>query len=474
MNTSKPKDILRNLDAADTSITTNAELDAQVFALDARQGERVLKEVYAFLGRFVSYPSEHARVAHTLWVTHCHLMDVWDSTPRLAFLSAEPASGKTRALEITELLVPNPVPTVNVSPAYLFRKVGSEDGATILYDEIDTVFGPRAKDNEDIRGLLNAGHRRGATTGRCVMRGNEVCLEELPAYSAVALAGIGWLPDTILSRSVIIRMRRRHAGEKVEPFRRRIHENDGWRIRDLIAAWAKSVSRNMSWPDLPPTIVDRDADIWEPLIAVADAAGGDWSDRARVAAVALVADSKEAEPSLGVKLLNDLRAVFGTANEMSSKSILQALHGIDEAPWGDIKGKPLDERGLSHRLRQYGLRSKTIRTEGNTPKGYTRADLVDVWTRYLSSPAMSATSATSATTLPAGSEPASHCQQRAEKKLNQFNPVADVADVADFGRQRLICAHCRTASGELCEASVGGRPVWLHATCVKGYWESIR
>src|ERR1051325_8280295 len=201
---------------------TNADLDNEVLAFDASHGERVLQKVYDFLGRFVSYPNEHSHVAHTLWVVHTHMMDAWDSTPRLAFLSAEPASGKTRALEITELLVPHPVATVNVSPAYLFRKVGSEEGATILYDEIDTVFGPKAKDNEDIRGLLNAGHRRGATTGRCVMRGQEAALEELPAYSAVALAGLGWLPDTIMSRSVVIRMRRRHAGEHVQPFRRRI------------------------------------------------------------------------------------------------------------------------------------------------------------------------------------------------------------------------------------------------------------
>jgi hypothetical protein len=155
---------------------------------------RIIEAVYAFLGRFVAYPSEHARVAHALWVIHTHLMDRWESTRRLAFLSAEPASGKTRALEVTGLLVPNPVVTVNVSPAYLFRKVGSEEGTTILFDEIDTIFGPNAKDNEDIRGLLNAGHRRGATTGRCVVRGANVSTEELPAYAAVALAGLGCSP----------------------------------------------------------------------------------------------------------------------------------------------------------------------------------------------------------------------------------------------------------------------------------------
>ncbi len=143
----------------------------------AAGADQPLDDIEAFLRRFVAYPSEHARTAHVLWVAHTHLMDAWDSTPRIAFLSQEPGSGKSRALEVSELLVPNPVQAVNVTPAYLFRKIGSEDGApTVLYDEIDCVFGPKAKENEEVRGLLNAGHRRGAVAGRCVVRGN--CLTE--------------------------------------------------------------------------------------------------------------------------------------------------------------------------------------------------------------------------------------------------------------------------------------------------------
>src|SRR5262245_53950998 len=297
----------------------NNGLDRLILDAESPQGDRVLTEVYKFLGRFVAYPSEHARVAHALWCVHTHMMDKWDSTPRLALLSAEPQSGKTRALEITELLVPNPVIAVNVSPSYLFRKVG-EEGATILYDEIDTVFGPKAKENEEIRGLLNSGHRRGAVAGRCVVRGKEISTEDIPAYSAVALAGIGWLPDTLLSRSVIIRMRRRHAGETVEPYRRRIHSTQGQRIGKLIAQWARTAE--VEWPELPPQIQDRDADVWESLIAIADALGGEWPIRARDAAVALVAESKEVEPSLSIRLLADLRMVFGERDEMSSKDIL--------------------------------------------------------------------------------------------------------------------------------------------------------
>ena len=83
---------------------TNAFLDGEVIAFDAqrRSGDWILKQVENYLGRFVAYPSEHARVAHTLWIAHTHLMDCWESTPRIALVSPERGSGKTRALEITE------------------------------------------------------------------------------------------------------------------------------------------------------------------------------------------------------------------------------------------------------------------------------------------------------------------------------------------------------------------------------------
>ena len=107
----------------DVEQATNDDLDNATIEHDAAQGRRMLDAVHAFLGRFVAYPSEHTRVAHALWCVHAHLMEHWESTPRIAFLSPEPGSGKSRALEITELLVPNPVLSVNASPAYLFRKM---------------------------------------------------------------------------------------------------------------------------------------------------------------------------------------------------------------------------------------------------------------------------------------------------------------------------------------------------------------
>jgi hypothetical protein len=374
---------------ADLIASDQAELDAAGERFRAAHpigvnGAPVLDAVDEFLARFIAYPSEHARVAHVLWIAHAHAMDRWESTPRIAFLSPEPGSGKTRALEVTELLVPQPVLAVNCSPAFLFRRVADPAGLpTILFDEIDTVFGPRGKsENEDIRGLLNAGHRKGAVAGRCVVKGKVIQTEELPAYAPVALAGLDDLPDTLMSRSVVIRMRRRAPDEVVQPFRRRECEDEADGLRQRLVALGDTITAGL-WPEMPAGITDRSADVWEALLAVADAAGGSWPERARVSAVTHVTAAMAGTPSLGVRLLADLRTAFGDREHMLTSEILDTLNDMDDAPWGDIRGKPLDPRGLSRRLSKYGVERHTVRIGVLTGKGYSRADLSDPWRRYL-------------------------------------------------------------------------------------------
>jgi hypothetical protein len=137
---------------------------------------------------------------------------------------------------------------------------------------------------------------------------------------------------------------------------------------------------------MPEGIADRDADVWEALLAIADLAGGEWPERARVAAVTLVTLAKESTPSLGVKLLADLRQVFAEEEQVRTDDLLQKLHGLDESPWGDLKGKPLDSRGLARRLKDYGVKPATIRVALGTAKGYRRSDFFDAWSRYLPQP----------------------------------------------------------------------------------------
>lgn len=383
---------------------------AEVSALPRLQeaaisGSDVLDAVHAYLGRFVAYPCPHSHVAHALWIAHTHLMDVWETTPRIAFLSTEPGSGKTRALEVTRALVPRAVHSMNATPAFLFRSMASEDGLpTILYDEIDTLFGPLARGNEEVRALINGGHHRGAMVGRCICRGEDIVPEQIPSFCAVAMAGLGYLPDSIRTRSILIQMRKRAPHEFVESFRHRQEADQGAQLGERLAEWAAGIEHNMQgrFPELPKEISDRDADIWEPLITVADAAGGTWPDRARVAAVALVAATGERVPSLGTLLLSDIHRVFGDAEALPTTTILGRLNNLDESPWGDLQGKPLDSRGLARRLKPYEVSPTSIRVEGRTPKGYKRSDFVDAWSRYL--PPESATSATAATIDPEASQ----------------------------------------------------------------------
>jgi len=311
-------------------------------------------------------------------------MDDWDSTPRIAFLSPEPGSGKSRCLEISAHFVPNCVEAVNVTPAYLFRKVGDDNARpTILFDEIDTVFGPKARENEELRGLLNAGHRRHSVAGRCVVRGKEILTEEIPAYAAIAIAGLGNLPDTILTRSVVVRMRKRRSDEVVEPYRRRVNGPEANMIGQRLAGWSDEVRGRLSFPELPPEIVDRDADVWEPLICIADLAGGHWPERARAAAIALVPQSSEANQSIGLQLLADLQRICLGQQRMYSSSIIRQLNELEEAPWKNYRGNGLDAMGLAKILSEYEIRPRDLRIGGKVARGYEIIDFQDAWERYL-------------------------------------------------------------------------------------------
>jgi Protein of unknown function (DUF3631)/Domain of unknown function (DUF3854) len=354
----------------------------------AVDGVQLFDDIAEYLERFVVYPSGWAVTAHAMWIGHAWLLDCWESSPRIAFLSPEPGSGKTRALEITEPLVPNPIHSVNVTPAYLFRKIAEDPRPTILYDEIDAVFGPKAKENEDIRALLNSGHRKGAMTGRCVIKGKAVETEELPSYCAIALAGLNDLPDTIASRSVLVRMRKRSPVEIVEPWRPRLNLPEALELADRLSRWAVQNRDRATdlWPEMPDGIEDRNADIWEALIAVAELAGGHWPKDARCSAVAAITDLSGEEPSLGTELLHDISKVFEAEDVCSvvTSDLIRKLKEMEESPWMSYGygQSGLTARGLSRMLGRYGIRSKNIRCSNGVFKGYERSQFEDAWIRY--------------------------------------------------------------------------------------------
>ena len=349
---------------------------------DPVTGAELLDQLRAALVRYVAFPSDEAADAVTLWVAATHAQSAWEHAPRLVAVSPEKRCGKSRLMDVAEATANKTIVTVNISPAALVRSIDDTAPPTLLVDEADTIFGPKAADNhEDLRGLINSGHQRNRPYLRYDITSRRV--EELPTFCMAMLAGIGDLPDTIMDRAVIIRMRRRAPGETVDPFRTRRDRPALHDLRDQLHEWIRVPDRIDGLLNAEPAmpVEDRAADTWEPLVAVADAAGGDWPRRARKATLALVAaeNKTDVEGSLGVRLLTDVKETFTdwTVSFLTTADLLSTLAKLDEAPWHDL---PLTSNKLAALLRPYGITSR--RNKAGSARGYRLEDFQDAFARY--------------------------------------------------------------------------------------------
>jgi hypothetical protein len=352
-----------------------------------------LDAVAALSRRYVVMSDEQAATI-ALWVTHTHCFDAADYTPYLFITSAERESGKSLLKEVCELLVRNPVSTSNVSPAALFRIASPEEEpeATFLVDEVDEIFAPKSERSE-LRGLLNAGFHRGDHAIRMVGEGANQKPYRFPVFCPKLLAGrnSAVLGDTLESRCIRIELKRKTRDERVERFRRRDVDAAALAVHETLRSLAEYHLDDLAAarPVLPEELSDRQWDIWEPLLAVAELAGAEWGARARAAAVALVTGIAP-DDSLGVRLLADCREALNGHQRTPTAQLIEVLCLMEEAPWGEkwwdsYKGE--QKRGaaanLAWHLRRYAIHSKKIRFEDGPLQGYERDDFEDAWSRYL-------------------------------------------------------------------------------------------
>ncbi|MFD3946808.1 DUF3631 domain-containing protein [Streptomyces sp. NPDC058579] len=363
---------------------------------ESSEGELVLSDLRAQFRRYVVLPSENALTAVTLWVAATHLQTAWQHAPRLAVVGPAKRCGKSRLLDVVTETVHDPLITVNASAAAVFRSI-TDAPPTLLVDEADTLFGSAkvAEKNEEMRGLLNAGHQRNRPTLRVSGPNHEV--SKFPTFAMAALAGIGDLPDTIMDRSVVIRMRRRRPGEKVAEFRTVRDTPALHAVRDRLLAWLTPLHATAM--DLTPKmpVEDRAADTWEPLIAIADLAGGPWPEAARAACLAMTnheAEQDQDHSALNIRLLADIRRAFaseGNPAVIRTGRLLSILNEDAESPWPEYSDKGLTPRGLQILLNDYGIRSANRRfPDGFQAKGFTRLQFTDAWARYCPEPAPAA------------------------------------------------------------------------------------
>jgi Protein of unknown function (DUF3631) len=315
-------------------------------------GVEILDWILGYLKRFVSLSQEQGCVV-ALWVVHTHSIDAADTTPYLAIHSAEKQSGKTRLLEVLQVLVRADWFTGHVSPAVLARKIHAVC-PTLLLDESDAAFNGDESYSEVLRGVLNTGYRRGGCSSVCVGQGAAISYQDFKTFCPKAIAGIGRLPDTVEDRSIPIRLKRVPRGT-VEKFRQRDAERHIQEQKAQIASWCNAHIEDLqeARPDIPTALSDRQADVCEPLLAIADAVGGEWPKTAREALLRLCVGAQVNDGSVGVQLLRDIKAIFSEkkVNAISSAELCDSLALIETSPWAEWKkGENLSTAGLARLL----------------------------------------------------------------------------------------------------------------------------
>ena len=401
-------------------------------------GAALLNDLRDVMKRYVVLP-EMAAEALALWVVHTYAFTLRQVTTYIGVVSPEKRCGKTTLLELLGSLANRSLTAANISPSALFRVI-EETQPTLLIDEADTFLQGR----DELAGILNAGYRKnnsyvvrvadrskprnpGGTSymspqnnitefaewtaqhpesgiehpgsaSHAPLTTDNGPLTTLARYSCwcpKVMAAIGRLPDTLADRCIVITMQRKMPGEKCE----RIRHLNATEFRKRCAEFAQGNSQHIAraQPEIPSNLNDRAADIWEPLFAIADLAGGEWPQLAREAAQKLSASDDDL--TLVGYFLKDLRNLMLIKNvdRMLSRDIVSALNPLHDRPWEDLRrGREINEWWLGWQLRQLGIRTRTMRMGEAVGRGYTLADIEGAFRRYVPNPELHLTEPTAA------------------------------------------------------------------------------
>ena len=342
-------------------------------------GAELLDDVVAALRRYVVLGAAEAD-AVAAWCIASHAFLSFQIFPRLLVTSPEKRCGKSTLLDAIERLIPRALATANITAAAFSRIIEAYRPCLIL-DEADTF----ARDNEDLRGVLNAGHKANGMVVRTVESGKAFDVRAFSVFAPVVLAAIGHLPGTIEDRSLIIKLQRRRHDEVVESLRSD-RPNELNELARKAARWTADRAEEIrnADPMMPPGLINRAADNWRPLLTVADLAGGHWPERARRAAVRLNGENED--DSRRIRLLEDIRTAFQTKNvdRIASIDLVAFLTELEGHPWAEISnGRSITKNGLARLLKVFAISPGTVWTAARSAKGYKREQFEDAFSRYL-------------------------------------------------------------------------------------------
>jgi hypothetical protein len=345
------------------------------------EGAAILNEVVEVVTRYVWLPKEAADMI-ALWCAHTHCYSRFYRTPRLNITSPSGNCGKSTLKDIVALCVNRPKPLSGATLATSFR-LAHKYKPTLLLDEYDKWL----PHNLELVGALNAGWKKGEPIARC--EGDNHELREFETFTPVGLFGIGQLPSNLHDRALVVRLERARNSEVKSKWEGPQEEAERQRGLDRkLSRWLKdNLARIPFDPTLPDGVINRQADNWRPLFAIAELAGEDWPHRAQVALNKLT--RRDLDPhDFREMVLSDMRELAEERAKsggrcISSTDIIEHLLDNPERPWQTAGkgGKPINESWLARKLDP--LKSERFRDgEWKQHRGYRIADLMETIDRY--------------------------------------------------------------------------------------------
>lgn len=374
----------RRADASDDDAAPEAIETVEAWP-DPVEGARLAEEIRDRLRAHVIFASPADADCAALWLLGSYLMDTWRLWPRLLITSPTKACGKSTLLEVLDAMAHRGFIASNASPAAIFRAIEAWK-PTLLLDEADTWM----RQNEELAGILNSGHTR--RTAR-IIRVVEVKGEHLPtAFSTwcpIAIAGIGGQRDTLMSRSIIIGLRRKLPDETVERLPFDLHAQL-LRMRRQAARWAADNALRIGAMEAEPPACgnDRLQDNFTPLTRIAAALGGPWPDRMATAyaAKAMVEDD-DAEPA-GVMMLRDMAEIFAArrVDRIATADLVSELLMLEDRPWMEWRhGRPITAQSVAKQMKPFGIKVTVKKLGGTATRVYQRGDIEAAAARYVPS-----------------------------------------------------------------------------------------
>jgi hypothetical protein len=333
----------------------------------------------------------HYQVAMTLWALHTHVYHKFEYTPRLSLQSPTPESGKSEVLKVLRFITPKAKELFSPTPATLFRLTGD----TLLIDEADNIY-----INRDMLGVLNKGHEKGGAVPR--VHKNSVIW--WPVFGPVAFAGIGTLPATLNSRSIVIKLYRQdpNAGiTRLDLNNMEQMQNLAF-INELATDWAQNVKLNTD-PVMPKGLEGRKGNKWRVLLAIADSL-----DRGKVAREAINKfDSNDSH--VAEFLLHDIRKIFDEKQlkHIVNEELVKELLRLEdfEYDWSNYKGRPITIGLLAMALKPFEITPQRLWLPEGKPRifqkllrVYIKSSFENMWRRYKVLP-LAGTTGTNGTSL---------------------------------------------------------------------------